>query len=72
MNNTAANAFGRMRTSATTVRDTSTACDTGFTATTSRPDSLAELSRFWIFEESFFRRPNAQFEVFVPTDLEGR
>lgn len=61
---TAALPIASVRTSATTIVGDSTACDTGFSPTTSRPDSLAELSRFWIFDEDFFRQPTkADYEA---------
>lgn len=52
----------RTRISASNFRGDSTACDTGFVATTSRPDSLLEISRSWIFEEGYFLQPNSPLD----------
>lgn len=62
----AAHTTFRMRTSANGILQGSTACETGYADTSSRPDSIAELSRQWIFEEGYFNKS----ALYVADDVE--
>jgi hypothetical protein len=70
-NSPAAETVVANRTSLNYMRLESTGCETGFSTTASRSDSLAELSRHTIFIRGFFLEGGAEISDVKAADIVG-